>query len=691
MRLRQRSNQCAPLRLLRPVLLVLGASPGCAGEAVSAAPCDPVAEAAADELELTRPEGEDPAAWVAANYQKREVRIPMRDGATLFTAIYTPREALRPADGSALPIMLLRTPYSVGPYGEDQYAAKLGPHPAMMRDGYIFVYQDVRGRFMSDGEYVNMTPHVDDKSGPEQIDESSDTHDTISWLLEELEGHNGRVGLWGISYPGFYAAAAVIDAHPALVAVSPQAPIANWWYDDFHHHGAFLLPHLFNFIYSFGQVREGLTQIWPARFDHGTPDGFEFFKRMGPLANANERYFHHAIPFWDAVMAHPNYDEFWQRRDLLPHLEKVDELGPAVMTVGGWFDAEDLYGPLHVYAALERADPDGHNTLVMGPWRHGGWARTDGDRLGDVSLGWPTSLDYQAAVERRFFATQLRHPSAADYEDCAPLPEALVFETGANQWRQFEQWPPKTEARSLWLGPEGALLDAAPGDRGKLFDQFTSDPARPVPFTAAIAKGMTREYMTDDQRFAARRPDVLVYETEPLAEALTLAGPVDAQLWVSTDQRDADWIVKLIDVFPDDAEDHEGLRETMHMGGYQMMVRSEVLRGRFRDDPSAPAPFAPNTPTQLTVPLQDVLHTFEPGHRIMIQIQSTWFPLVDLNPQAWVDSIYAAEAGDFVAAEHRVYRDAKRGSALRFGVLPPGQAEPPACVDVGPIRPQAAP
>ncbi|WP_244923967.1 CocE/NonD family hydrolase [Enhygromyxa salina] len=681
-----RPNGSVTWRGLAPLLglgLVLVSGSGCERTQVSAAPCEPTAEpptASAPAPEIADP-NQETARFIAHNYVKREVRIPMRDGATLFTTIYSPGEALR-AGAPALPIMLFRTPYSIGPYGE-ALPDKLGPQPAMMRDGYIFVYQDVRGRFMSDGEFVNMTPQIDDKSGPADIDESSDTYDTIAWLLDNVEGHSGKVGQWGISYPGFYAAAAVIDAHPALLAVSPQAPIADWWYDDFHHHGAFLLPHLFNFISSFGRARDGHTQDWPARFDHGTPDGFEFFKRLGPVRNANERYFHHEIAFWDAVMDHPNYDEFWASRNLLPHLERVSALGPAVMTVGGWFDAEDLYGPLHIYAALEQADPSGRNSLVMGPWQHGGWARTDGASLGDVSFGAATSLEYQAEIERRFFATTLGHPVAAEYEGCAALPEAYMFETGANRWRSFEQWPPNTQARALWFGPDGSLREQAPEDRPRSFDAFISDPAHPVPFTSAIAKGMTREYMSDDQRFAARRADVLVYQTEPLTEPLTIAGPLSAQLWVSTDQRDADWIVKLIDVLPDDAPDHEGLREGMHMGGYQMMVRSEVMRGRFREDPSAPKPFKPNQPTEVTLPLQDVLHTFGVGHRVMVQVQSTWFPLVDLNPQGWVDNIYAAREADFVAAQHRVYRDAKHASGLRFGSLAASEGQQPSRCRVG--------
>lgn len=642
----------------------------------SAAPCEPAATIE-PVVEAAAPQPEDPAVWIAANYHKREVRIPMRDGVTLFTVIYTPKQP----KSDALPMLMVRTPYAVGPYGEDKFPGKLGPHPAMMRDGYIFVYQDVRGRFMSEGEFVNMTPHRASKAGPADVDESTDTHDTVAWLLDNVEGHNGRVGQWGISYPGFYAAAAIIDAHPALVAISPQAPIADWWYDDFHHQGAFFLPHLFNFIYGFGQARDGLVQEWPERFEHGTPDGFEFFERLGTAHHANELHFHNKIAFWDEVMAHPNYDDFWRARNLLPHLESIEKLGPAVMIVGGWFDAEDLYGPLHTYAALERADPNGRNRLVMGPWRHGGWARTEGDRLGDVSFGRTTSLDYQADVERRFFAVELGHPTADEYKHCSDLPEAFIFETGANQWRQFEQWPPQTSASSFWFSADGKLASQAPSERKRSFDAFISDPKRPVPFTTAIAKGMTAEYMTDDQRFAARRPDVLVYQTEVLTEPLTIAGPITAKLWVSTDQRDADWVVKLIDVFPDDAADHEGLRDQMHMGGYQMMVRSEVMRGRFREDPSKPKPFVPNQPTQVEVPLQDVLHTFQPGHRVMIQVQSTWFPLMDRNPQAWVDSIYAATEADFRTAEHRVYRDAGHPSVISFGVLPPGAAQPIECTN----------
>jgi putative CocE/NonD family hydrolase len=452
----------------------------------------------------------------------------------------------------------------------------------------------------------------------------------------------------------------MIDAHPALTAVSPQAPIADWYFDDFHHHGAVFLPHAFNFLATFGRKREGLEKEWGPRFDHGTPDGYDFFQRMGPLKNANERYLHGEIAFWNEVTQHPDRDAYWQARDILPHLKNT---APAVMTVGGWFDAEDLYGPLQIYRHVEKNNPDAFNMLVMGPWRHGGWSRTAGDELGNVSFDAPTSEFYQEKVEKPFFDHYLKDGPAPN------LPEAMVFETGANEWRRFEQWPPATTERSFYFAAEGSLRAEAPAAK-KAFDSFISDPEHPVPFTTAINKGMTREYMTDDQRFAARRPDVLVYQSEPLTEAMTLAGPLTAELWVSTSQRDADWVVKVIDVFPNSTETPEERRDpNMAMGGYQMMVRSEVIRGRYREDYAKPKPFTPNKATKVELPLQDFLHTFEPGHRIMIQVQSTWFPLVDINPQGWVDNIFEADEKDFVSAEHRVYRDGKHPSRIVVGEL----------------------
>ncbi len=646
--------------LLGFVVLAVG-SVSCASSASPEASSQANAESsdrASDASRETRPGPRD-------LYTKREVTIPMRDGVELFTAIYEPKDRSR-----RYPFLMKRTPYSLRPYGEDEFPRSLGPSDELMRDGYIFVYQDVRGCYMSGGTFRNMTPHVAVKRSAADIDESTDTYDTIDWLLLNFEGHNGRAGQWGISYPGFYAAAGMIDAHPALVAVSPQAPIADWYFDDFHHHGAFFLPHAFNFLSSFGRPREGPTTERNPRFDHGTPDGYRFFLDLGPLSNANARYLHDEIPFWNAIVEHPNYDDFWKARDILPHLRRV---APAVMTVGGWFDAEDLYGPLQIYRSIERENPGITNTLVMGPWRHGGWARTDGDRLGNARFGSETAKRYRSEIEAPFF----RHHLKGDGDDELDLAEAIVFETGANRWRTFDTWPPaeRTTAR-LYLRENGELSFDPPTTRESdlrdetAYDEFVSDPAKPVPYTEDIAIGMTREYMTDDQRFASRRPDVLTYRSEPLDDDVTLAGDLLAELWVSTSESAADWVVKVIDEFPPDAEDPDDLEDGRRMGGYQMMVRSEVLRGRYRKDYSRPEPFEPGRVTYVPVPLQDVLHTFRAGHRIVVQIQSTWFPLVDRNPQRYVDNIFRAREADFVPATHRVYRSSLHATSLRVGRLP---------------------
>jgi len=506
-----------------------------------------------------------------------------------------------------------------------------------------------------------MRPHIDNKRGPHDIAESSDTYDTIEWLTKHVKYHNGRVGIWGISYPGFFAATGMIDAHPALKAVSPQAPIANWWYDDFHHHGAFFLPHAFNFIIKFGQPRPQPTTHWAASFYHGTPDGYQFFMELGTLKNANSRYMHDRVEMWNQLVAHPNYDEFWQSRNLLPHLKHV---APAVLIVGGWFDAEDLYGALNNYRQIETLNPGIRNTLVMGPWAHGGWARSRGDHLGNIGFGSDTAKFYQQRIETPFFHSCLK-------TDCTTeLPEAYVFETGRNRWRQFDHWPPRdVRPRRWYLAEHGTLESRKPAGAEDVCDEFTSDPNHPVPFTSDIAIGMTREYMTDDQRFAARRPDVLSYCTSTLKEDVTLAGPLVAELYVSTSRTAADWVVKLIDVLPPDTRDDEFVKSGEHLGNYQMMVRSEVIRGRFRNNPAKPEPFVPGKVTRVKLPLQDVLHTFRKGHQIMIQIQSTWFPLVDRNPQKYVDNIYLADPTDFVTASHRVYRSSAHASNIEFSVL----------------------
>jgi putative CocE/NonD family hydrolase len=602
------------------------------------------------------------AAYVRENYTRSDHRIPMRDGVRLYTIVYAPRDTSR-----TYPLLLLRTPYSIGPYEKGAFRKSLGPNRHFAREGYIFVYQDVRGRYLSEGTFVNMRPHRDRHPTPRDIDESTDTYDTIAWLLKHIPNHNGKAGLYGISYPGFYAAAGMIDAHPALKAVSPQAPIADWFFDDFHHHGAFFLPHAFSFFASFGQPRPRPTTEHAPRFQYGTPDGYQFFLDLGPLRNADRRHFHHRIAFWDEMAEHPNYDAFWRARNLLPHLHKV---APAVMTVGGWFDAEDLYGALKTYAAVEDKNPGIFNVLVMGPWRHGGWAGGKGNRLGNVSFGADTSPFFQETMELPFFNHFLKGKGRHG------LAEANVFETGGNRWRRFDHWPPRGLAtRALYFHAGGRLAPEAPAGDGDDHDKYVSDPEHPVPYTERIINGMDPAYMTDDQRFAARRPDVVTYQTGELKDGLTLAGPLVADLWVSTSGTDSDWVVKVIDVFPPDAKDSKGMAPGQHLGGYQMMVRSEVIRGRFRKEYSRPEPFVPGRPTRVKLVLQDVLHHFGPGHRLMVQVCSTWFPLVDRNPHHYVDNVFRAEEKDFIRATQRVYRSRQHPSCLRVGVLPAG---PPA-------------
>jgi uncharacterized protein len=598
--------------------------------------------------------------FIKEHYTKQEHLIPMRDGVRLFTSVYLPKDTSR-----KYPILMMRTPYSVGPYGPDQYRNSLGPNRLFANEGYIFVYQDVRGCFKSEGTFVDVRPHLDKKTSHQEVDESSDTCDTISWLLEHLPNHNGKVGQWGISYPGFYTSAGMIDAHPALKAASPQAPVGDWFFDDFHHHGTLFLPHAFNFLASFGQARPEPTTKWPKGFDFKTPDGYQFFLDLGPLQHVNERYFRDRIGFWNRLVEHPNYDGFWQARNLLPHLKKV---APAVMTVGGWFDAEDLYGTVQTYRAVERQNPGVFNVLVMGPWQHGGWSRRDGSRLGNIHFGAKTAAFYQKHIELPFFEHFLK-----DKPD-PRLPEAYVFETGANRWRQFGHWPPQgLQKKTLYFHAGGRLRYDPPTEDGDAHDEYLSDPNKPVPFTEAITTRMTTEYMTDDQRFAARRPDVLVYQTDILTQDLTLAGPLRADLRVATSGTDADWVVKLIDVFPNDAADYPGMTAGEHLGGYQMLVRSEVIRGRFRNSYERPEPFLPNEAARVGLELQDVLHTFAKGHRLMVQVQSTWFPLVDRNPQKYVDNIFLAEQADFIKATQRVYRSKQQPTSLAFGVLPPEQ------------------
>jgi putative CocE/NonD family hydrolase len=519
----------------------------------------------------------------------------------------------------------------------------------------------VRGKFMSEGEYVNMRPHIEGKKGQE-VDESSDTYDTIDWLVKNVPNNNGRVGMWGISYPGFYAAMGTIDAHPALKASSPQAPIADWFIgDDFHHNGTLFLPHAFNFLSAFGLPRPKPTTNFPARFEHGTPDGYKFFLEMGRLPNADKKYLKGQVAFWNEMMAHPNYDDYWRARNTLPHLKNIK---PAVLTVGGWFDAEDLYGALNTYKTIERMNPGIYNKLVMGPWFHGGWSRGDGEFLGNVRFGAATSVFYRNNIELPFFNCLLK--DQCDHN----LPEAFVFETGSNQWRSYEHWPPaNTEQKDLYLQDNGALSFSRPIQiKASPFDEYQSDPAHPVPFINSTSVGMTREYMDDDQRFAATRPDVLVYQTAPLTEPVTASGPIVATLYVSTSGTDSDYVVKLIDVFPDNTPDNDPNPAGVKMGGYQMLVRGEPMRARFRNSYAKPQAMIPNKVTRVEFTLPDINHAFLKGHRIMVQIQSSWFPLVDRNPQKFVD-INKAKDADFQKATERVYRSAQYSSHLSLHAL----------------------
>lgn len=596
------------------------------------------------------------AQFIRDNYDKREHRIPMRDGVRLFTSVYTPKDT-----SVTVPILMMRTPYSVAPYGEDKYPSQLGPSMSLARDGFIFVYQDVRGRMMSEGEFEAVRPFNPDKQGME-IDEASDTYDTVEWLLENIPGNNGRVGAWGISAPGFYATQALLADHPAILAVSPQAPVTDWWLgDDRHHNGAFQLQASFSFLSFYGTPRpEPTTEPASGFSDYGTPDGYRWYREQGPLSTFNERYLHGENQIWNDMMEHGDYDAWWQARTPLPHLNDVNA---AVLVVGGFFDAQDLYGPLKTFGAIDRQSPETENFLVMGPWWHGGWARGDGDRYGDLYFGQAMNAWYQEEIEGVFFNHYLKG------EERLELDKATIFITGDNEWRVFDAWPPR-EARQqpLYLRPENSLGFDAPTGADD-YAEYMSDPDKPVPHTPRIVINRDDRYVIQDQRFAATRPDVLVFESEPLEEPLTVAGELFANLFVSTTGTDADFIVKLIDVYPDDYEcalpDEEC---SVPMGGFQQLVRGEVMRAKYRNSWEHPEALVPGEVTNVRFDMQDVGHTFLPGHKIMVQIQSTWFPMVDRNPQTFTD-IYSATEEDYQKAAHRVYFSREHPSHLELSVL----------------------
>jgi uncharacterized protein len=606
---------------------------------------------------------------VREHYTKYEYSIPMRDGKKLFTAIYVPKDS-----SHSYPFLMDRTPYSVAPYGVDNYRTSVGPSESFEKSGYIFVYQDVRGRYMSEGTFIEMRPHIDHKASNSDVDESTDTYDTIEWLLKNVPNNNGRVGIWGISYPGFYTSASIIDSHPALKAASPQAPMTDLFMgDDAYHGGAFMLAANFGFYSSFKpQNNPALPAKDRQSFDYGTSSGYEFFHAMGPLSNANSLYFHGQSFLWNDQEGHDSYDDYWKARNLAPHMKNIH---CAVLTVGGWFDAEDLAGPVRTFHAIDQNNAGIFNALVEGPWVHGGWSRYDGRRLGYVDFASDTGDYFREKIQLPFFEAYLKGNGDAK------LPKAYAFETGTNVWRQYDAWPPKnTEAKTLYLNDKGRLTFESPTSPGEVFDEYVSDPAKPVPFVGYTAMGVPQEYMDADQRFAASRTDVLVYQTDDLQEDITIAGPVSPKLFVSTSGTDSDWVVKLIDVYPPyypepDADKPEAPRKdvglpVVKMAGFQQLVRGEPMRGKFRKSFENPEAFVPGKMEEVSFDMPDINHTFRRGHRIMVQVQSSWFPLTDLNPQSFVN-IPDAKPSDFRAATERVYRSQSAPSGLKVLVVRP--------------------
>ncbi len=601
--------------------------------------------------------------WIRENYTKVEKMIPMRDGVKLFTSVYMPKD-----NSEKHPILMMRTPYSCAPYGAEFTPRLWLTHwKYYCRENYIIVIQDVRGKFMSEGEFVDVRPFIKDKKSSSDIDEASDTYDAIDWMVKNLPGNNGRVGAFGISYPGFYSTMAAASGHPALKAVSPQAPVTDWFMgDDFHHNGVFFPMDGFSFYSSFGKPRPKPVTTFAKGFDFPIRDNYKFYLDAGSLQKLSD-YMGDSILFWKELYAHPTYDDWWKARNARNSMYDVK---PAMLVVGGLFDAEDCFGAWNLYKAIEKQNPGAHNNLVMGPWYHGQWSSRDGSHLGNVRFDSNTSFWYQNNVEIPFFNYYLKGKG----ED-PKLAEATIFVTGENKWHQFSQWPPANEsAKPIFLEANRGLSWNIPSGSNS-FSEYISDPAHPVPYTEDVHFSRTREYMTDDQRFASRRPDVLSFETDVLDQDLTLAGPVMANLRVSLSSTDADFIVKIIDVFPDDfqytdavAQPNRGVGGSYPMGGYEMLVRAETMRGKFRNSFEKPEPFKPGKIEAVNFSLPDVAHTFKKGHRLMIQVQSSWFPLTDRNPQQF-ENIYEAKPEDFKKATIRIYHDAKNPSSIILPVL----------------------
>ncbi|HPN37551.1 MAG TPA: CocE/NonD family hydrolase [Melioribacteraceae bacterium] len=602
--------------------------------------------------------------YLSINYNKHIYKIEMRDGIKLFTIVYSPKDTT-----VNYPIILMRTPYSIAPYDSNSFREDFF-NKHIIEDKYIFVLQDVRGRFMSEGEFVDMRPFNSNKRNNSDIDESSDTYDTIEWLINNIPNNNGRVGMYGISYPGFYSAMGLINSHPALKAVSPQAAIADWFIgDDMHHNGALSLSMVFNFFSGFGVARDSLTTEWPQRLKYDSPDMYTFFTKLLPLSNINKFYYNNKISFWNDVIKHNTYDDYWKTRNILPHLKSTS---PAVLIVGGFYDAEDLYGPINIYKTIENNNKINEHRIILGPWTHGAWSRSPGDWLGDFYFGSKTSEYYEKEIEYPFFNYYLKNKGVK------PNYEAIVFDTGVNKWCKFNTWEPKNVLTKYMYLNEGNKLSFDNNKTTNGYVEYCVDPKRPVPYYSKFHDSRNmyiKEFMIADQRFAYVRPDVISLETEVLGENITIAGPIYIDLFVSTTGTDGDWVVKLIDVYPDYAEQETDNGDDVEMGGYQRLVRYEMMRGKFRNNLSKPEPFIPEKITKITIKLQDILHTFKRGHRIMLQIQNSMFPFFDVNPNKFIN-IYEAKLEDFISVKNRIYYGSKYPSSITFSVYGYGDQNP---------------
>ena len=603
------------------------------------------------------------SAWFVNNYTKIERYIPMRDGIKLFTSIYIPKDKTEKH-----PFLMTRTPYSCAPYGEDKFSGIWRTYKmAYLKEHYIIVTQDVRGRYMSEGEFVDVRPFNANKKTSKDIDEPSDTYDAIDWLVKNVPDNNGNVGVTGTSYPGFYATEAALSGHPALKAVSPQAPVTDWFMgDDFHHKGVFFVMDGFAFYPTFGKPRPKPVTDYGRGFTTPIKDNYKFYLQAGAVKNL-ATMIGDSIKFWHELYRHPNYDAWWQARNARVGLFNVK---PAMLWVGGLFDAEDCFGAWNCYKATEKQSPQTNSRIVMGPWYHGQWS-AEGSFLGNVRFGSNTSDYFQQNIEIPFFNYYLKGKGSD-----AGIAEANIFFTGENNWKKLDQWPPKNVATTnYYLNSDGKLSTADVKRQTSNYSEYVSDPAHPVPYTAVVHERRTREYMDDDQRFAERRPDVLTFQTDILDNDITIAGPVIADLMTAISTTDADFVVKVIDVFPDDfsypgmvSQNGRTAGGSYPMGGYEMLVRLETMRGKFRNSFVTPEPFTPNKVTEVKWELPDVAHTFKKGHRIMVQVQSTLFPLADRNPQKFMD-IYQADDKDFQKATIRIYHDGVNNSKIILPVL----------------------